>query len=136
MTDVAKAQALVVGSSSINCVVISRVVERIGMRVSSVAPWQATERVAREEPAIVILDLQPADGDCAALFEQLSAMRSRTSRSLPAVLLLSTANEAPGTIAAGPVIDMVVARPVTTDRLQPAIEALRARNGDYSAPRA
>ncbi|QDZ01652.1 response regulator [Nitratireductor mangrovi] len=136
MTDVAKAQALVVGSSPINCVVISRVVERFGIRVSSVAPRQATERLTREEPAIVILDLQPSDGDCAELFEQLRAMRSRTSRSLPAVLLLSTTNTVPGTVEAGPVVDMVVARPVTIDRLQPAIEALRARNGDYSAPRA
>jgi hypothetical protein len=31
---------------------------------------------------------------------------------------------------------MVVSKPITVDRLQPAIDALRARNGDFSGPAA
>jgi hypothetical protein len=33
-----------------------------------------------------------------------------------------------------PVVDMVVTKPLTVERLQPAIESLRARNGESAQP--
>ena len=120
---------LVVGSSSVNCVVISRVVERMGLKVER--PENAAMALRDTTPAIVILDGGAGNQDCDGLLGDLQKTREASEGALPAVILLSTANVSPDTLAA-PAIDMVVSKPLTIDRLQPAIEALRARNGDFA----
>ena len=122
---------LVVGSSAVNCVVVSRVVERMGLKVRVERPENAALALRDTTPAIVILDGGADNQDCDGLLGDLQKTREASEGALPAVILLSTANVSPDTLAA-PAIDMVVSKPLTIDRLQPAIEALRARNGDFA----
>ncbi|MVA99439.1 response regulator [Nitratireductor sp. CAU 1489] len=122
---------LVIGRSTINGVVVSRIVERVGLRARTETPERAAQALETDAPSIVILDLLPEDPVGAVLFERLRAQRAARAHALPAVILLSTTTD-PTKIPNGvAVIDIVVARPITVDRLQPAIEAVRARNGDY-----
>jgi CheY-like chemotaxis protein len=126
---------LVVGEST-NCVVVSRVVERMGLKVKSERPGVAAATLLSMEPAIVILDGGAQNRDCDVLLDDLREQRNATSGVFPAVILLSTANHGTQDAPIAPVVDMVVAKPLTVDRLQPAIESLRARNGDFARPQA
>lgn len=125
---------LVVGESTINCVVVSRVVERMGLKVKSERPNVAAATLLSMEPAIVILDGGAQNRDCDVLLNDLREKRNASEGLFPAVILLSTANHGTQDVAIAPVVDMVVAKPLTVDRLQPAIESLRARNGDFARP--
>lgn len=138
MTDdeVNRSLVMVVGESRINCIVISRVVERVGLKVTIETPLAAPGALLRERPAIAILDGGPQNSDCDGLIDHLEHKRRASARGLPAVILLSTANLGVETAPIAKVVDMVVAKPLTVDRLQPAIETLRAKNGDYSSPSA
>ncbi|APH73308.1 response regulator [Aquibium oceanicum] len=124
-------QVLVVGNSSVNCIVVSRVVERMGLKVRTERPESAALALRETSPAIVILDGGADNRDCDGLLGDLQKSREATEGALPAVILLSTANIRPDTLAA-PAVDMVISKPLTVDRLQPAIDALRARNGDFA----
>ncbi len=125
---------LVVGESTINCVVVSRVVERMGLKVKSERPNVAAVTLLSMEPAIVILDGGAQNRDCDVLLDDLRQQRDASAGLFPAVILLSTANHGTQDMPIAPVVDMVVAKPLTVDRLQPAIESLRARNGDFARP--
>jgi CheY-like chemotaxis protein len=125
---------LVVGESTINCVVVSRVVERMGLKVKSERPNVAAATLLAMEPAIVILDGGAQNRDCDVLLDDLRERRNASAGLFPAVILLSTANRGTHDVPIAPVVDMVVAKPLTVDRLQPAIESLRARNGDFARP--
>jgi len=125
---------LVVGESTINCVVVSRVVERMGLKVRSERPSVAAATLLSMEPAIVILDGGAENRDCDVLLHDLREQRNASAGLFPAVILLSTANHGAQEVPIAPVVDMVVAKPLTVDRLQPAIESLRARNGDFARP--
>ncbi len=127
---------LVVSESTINRVVVSRVVERMGLKVRSDRPDVAAAILLSMAPAIVILDGGAQNRDCDVLLDDLHALRNATAGLFPAVILLSTANRGTERIPIAPVVDMVVTKPLTVDRLQPAIESLRARNGDSHRPRA
>ncbi len=133
--DVGETHVLVVGNSSVNCVVVSRVVERMGLKVRTERPEKASESLRTIRPAIVILDGGPENADCDGLMDALSTSRNASDGALPAVILLSAADAGLSNGTASPVIDMVVAKPLSVDRLQPAIEALRARNGDFARKR-
>ncbi len=127
---------LVVGESPVNSVVVSRVVERMGLKVRSERPDVAAATLLAMKPAVVILDGGPENRDCDTLLEDLRKRREETAGVFPAVILLSTANKGAEDAPIAPVVDMVVSKPITVDRLQPAIDALRARNGDFSGPAA
>lgn len=127
---------LVVGTSTINCVVVSRVVERMGLKVKSERPDVAAATLLSMEPSIVILDGGAENRDCDNLLDELRQKRDGSAGHFPAVILLSTANRGAEDAAIAPVVDMVVTKPLTVDRLQPAIESLRARNGDFAQPSA
>lgn len=125
---------LVVGESTVNCVVVSRVVERMGLKVRSERPSVAAATLLSMEPSIVILDGGAQNRDCDILLDDLRQQRNATAGHFPAVILLATANRGAEDAPIAPVVDMVVAKPLTVDRLQPAIESLRARNGDFARP--
>ncbi|MEQ8298168.1 MAG: response regulator [Nitratireductor sp.] len=122
---------LVIGRSTINGVVVSRIVERAGLRARTALPELAAHVLETDLPSIVILDLPANDPAGSALFERLGAQRATHDRALPGVILLSATTDPTQVPTGAPVVDIVVARPITVDRLQPAIEAVRARNGDY-----
>lgn len=127
-----RSTVLVVSLSPINSVVVSRVVERMGLRAAAARPDGACDAIRSTNPGIVILDGGADDRDCDGLLGELERKRDETGGVFPSVLLLSTAN----TVGANPknphVVDMIIAKPLTVDRLQPAIDTLRARNGDFA----
>jgi CheY-like chemotaxis protein len=121
---------LVAGESTINRVVVSRVVERMGLKVKSDRPGAAAAILFSMVPAIVILDGGAQNRDC----DVLRDLRNASAGLFPAVILLSTANHGVEDVPIAPVVDMVVTKPLTVERLQPAIESLRARNGESAQP--
>jgi CheY-like chemotaxis protein len=125
---------LVAGESTINRVVVSRVVERMGLKVKSDRPGAAAAILFSMVPAIVILDGGAQNRDCDVLLDVLRDLRNASAGLFPAVILLSTANHGVEDVPIAPVVDMVVTKPLTVERLQPAIESLRARNGESAQP--
>ena len=129
--DFYKPRVLVVGRSPVNLVVVSRIVERTGLKARSEAPETSLAAFAEVDPAILILDGGPADRDCDGLIEPLREVRLRRTIPLPGIILLSTLGRNATQAPVVSICDMILSKPITVDRLQPAIEALRALGGDF-----
>ncbi len=118
---------LVVGRSRINRVVVSRIVERSGLRPVSEAPDTAARTLRTVFPRAVILDGGPDNQDCECLMSRLVDMRGMTGECVPAVILLSTykiEDDAQGRLMA---IDAVVSKPILPELLQPVVDRLIGR---------
>ncbi|WP_292417026.1 response regulator [Mesorhizobium sp.] len=121
-------KVLVVGKSSINRVVVSKIVERSGLKPISEPPETAEKALARQIPGAVILDGGPDDKDCDRLLSGIDALRRASGKALPCVILLSTRNGTPDSLGLSSVVDAVVAKPITPERLQPVIDRLVGRS--------
>lgn len=115
---------LVVGKSPINRVVVSKIVEKSGLKPISEAPEMAAKTLRTLVPGAVILDGGAENKDCDALMSSIDAMRRISGRSLPAVILLSTQIGTPESLGLSSIVDVVVTKPITTERLQPVIDRL------------
>jgi CheY-like chemotaxis protein len=115
---------LVVGKSNITRVVVSRIVERSGLRPVAESPDAAQRVLSRVMPGTVILDGGADNCDCSHLYACLSDQRRASGRNVPRVILLSTSNGTPETLSLGPVVDAVVAKPITPESLQPVVDRL------------
>lgn len=116
--------ALVVGSSPISRIVVSRISERAGLRTVSAAPDEAKAAFGEALPVLVILDCVAENRECARLLDHLARLRRFVDGGhAPMVIFLSdrAATARPGRHA---VIDEVVAKPVMPDRLQPMIQEM------------
>ena len=122
--------ALVVGSSPINRIVVSRIAERAGLKVLVEEPGTAEATLAAKLPGTVILDGGADNRECEQLMESLAAQRLAAGGRAPFVILLSNANPAPGQPPKGGTIDAIVAKPITPDRLQPLIQSMMDRIRD------
>lgn len=120
-------KVLVVGKSSINRVVVSKIVEKSGLKPISESPETAEKALAGLVPGAIILDGGPDDKDCDGLLSGIDALRRASDRAQPSVILLSTRNGTPDSLGLSSVIDAVVAKPITPERLQPVIERLVGR---------
>ncbi|WFP62747.1 MULTISPECIES: response regulator [unclassified Mesorhizobium] len=120
-------KVLVVGKSSINRVVVSKIVERSGLKPISEPPETAEKALASQIPGAVILDGGPDDKDCDRLLSGIDALRRASGKALPSVILLSTRNGTPDSLGLSSVVDAVVAKPITPERLQPVIDRLVGR---------
>jgi CheY-like chemotaxis protein len=124
------AAVLVVGRSQITCVVVSKIVERSGLRPVSESPETAQRALAALRPGTVILDGGADNRDCQHLLASLSALRRVSERDVPRVILLSNRIGTPDSLSLAPIVDAVVAKPITPERLQPVVlrllEAVRA----------
>ncbi|WP_245446171.1 response regulator [Mesorhizobium kowhaii] len=120
-------RVLVVGRSPINRVVISKIVERSGLKPISESPDMAAKILRSLSPGVVVLDGGADNKDCDSLMSSIDALRRASSKSLPAVILLSTKNGTPESLGLSSVIDVVVAKPITPERLQPVIDRLLSR---------
>ena len=120
-------QVLVVGRSPINRVVISKIVERSGLKPISESPDTAAKVLRSVIPGAVVLDGGVDNKDCDNLMSGIDALRRASGRSLPPVILLSTKNGTPESLGLSSVIDVVVAKPITPERLQPVIDRLISR---------
>ncbi|TIW48374.1 MAG: response regulator, partial [Mesorhizobium sp.] len=58
------------------------------------------------------------------LMSGINALRRTSGRSLPSVILLSTKNGTAESLGLSSVVDAVVVKPITTERLQPVIDHL------------
>ena len=116
--------ALVVGKSHINRLVVSKIVERSGLRAVLEAPETASSALRNLRPAVVILDGGPENSDCDAALIEIAEQRRAFGGSLPLVILLSTRNRTPGELSHSRAIDAVVAKPFTPESLQPVVERL------------
>ncbi|TIW99723.1 MAG: response regulator [Mesorhizobium sp.] len=120
-------QVLVVGKSPINRVVISKIVERSGLKPISESPDTAARILRSLIPGAVVLDGGADNKDCDNLMSSIDALRRISGKSLPPVILLSTKNGTPESLGLSSVIDVVVAKPITPERLQPVIDRLLNR---------
>nr|WP_250889002.1 response regulator [Mesorhizobium sp. dw_380] len=120
-------QVLVVGKSPINRVVVSKIVERSGLRPISEAPDMAVRTLRSLVPGAIVLDGGPDNKDCDNLMSGIEALRRASGRSFPPVILLSTKNGTPESLGLSDIIDVVVAKPITPERLQPVIDRLIGR---------
>ena len=115
---------LVVGKSPINRVVVSKIVEKSGLKPISETPEMAAKTLRTLVPGAIILDGGADNKDCDALMSGIDAMRRISGRSRPAVILLSTQIGTPESLGLTGVVDVVVTKPITTERLQPVIDRL------------
>ncbi len=113
---------VVIGKSNITRVVVSRIVERSGLRPVAEVPQDAQRTLARVMPGTVILDGGADNCDCSHLYACLSDQRRASG--LPRVILLSTNNGTPETLSLGAMVDAVVAKPITPENLQPVVDRL------------
>ncbi|MEV8645915.1 response regulator [Mesorhizobium ciceri] len=120
-------QVLVVGRSPINRVVISKIVERSGLKPISESPDTAARILRSLIPGAVVLDGGADNKDCDNLMSSIDALRRASGKSLPPVILLSTKNGTTESLGLSGVIDVVIAKPITPERLQPVIDRLIGR---------
>lgn len=117
-------RVLVVGRSQINRVVVSKIVERSGLKPVSQSPEAAAAMLRSLVPGAVVLDGGADNKDCDGIMSSIAAARQASGKALPAVILLSNRNGTPQTLDLSSTIDEVVAKPITTERLQPVIDRL------------
>ena len=120
-------RVLVVGRSQINRIVVSRIVERSGLKPVSETPLTAVRVLPLLFPGLVVLDGGPDNRDCDGLVPGIMALRRISSRDVPAVILLSNRTGTPESLSLKGKIDSVVPKPFTTDQLQPVVELLLER---------
>lgn len=121
-------QVLVVARSQINRVVITRIIERsAGLRPISEAPEAALTLLPQIAPGTIILDGGPDNKDCDALIPSIMALKLASGSNLPSVILLSSRPGTPENLALSSAVDIVVAKPITPERLQPIVERLVGR---------
>ena len=118
-------QVLVVGRSPVNCVVVTRIHERSGLKTASETPGTALDALGTIRPGTVILDGGADNHDCDAILARISELRTRMGRKLPRVILLAMRGGAESSAFTG-TIDAVVAKPFTPESLQPVVDRLIA----------
>jgi CheY-like chemotaxis protein len=118
------AAVLVIGKSNITRVVVSKIVERSGLRPVSESPEDGKRALSSVMPGTVILDGGADNCDCNHLYAYLSDQRRASGGNVPRVILLSTRTGTPDTLSLGPVVDAVVAKPITPENLQPVVDRL------------
>lgn len=122
-------QVLVIGRSRINLVVVSEIAHRSGLRAQASTVEDGVRHMRSKRPHLVILDGGPDNRDCEPLVEHIAALQRTSDTRSPRVILLSTRNTTAADVALPAVVDEVVAKPITPERLQPVIERLARHKG-------
>ncbi|GAA4106517.1 response regulator [Aminobacter aganoensis] len=120
-------KVLVVGRSPINRVVVAKIVERSGLKTISEAPDTAASVLRKLAPGTIILDGGSDNRDCDALMPSIMSLRLASGSNLPSVILLSNRAGTPESLSLPSAVDIVVAKPITPERLQPIVEKLIGR---------
>ncbi|WP_018426578.1 response regulator [Hoeflea sp. 108] len=120
-------QVLVVGRSPINRVVVAKIVERSGLKPVAEGPDTAAAALHKFAPGTVILDGGSDNRDCDGLMASIMSLRLETGTRLPSVILLSTKPGTPESLSLSSAVDIVIAKPITPERLQPVVERLVGR---------
>jgi CheY-like chemotaxis protein len=117
-------RVLVVGKSPINRIVMSKIVERSGLKPISETPDTAEKALQVFFPGAVVLDGGVDNKDCDNLMASLAAARRLGGGRTPSVILLSNRTGTQQSLGLSGIVDAVVAKPITPERLQPIIEIL------------
>jgi CheY-like chemotaxis protein len=117
-------RVLIVGKSQINRIVVSKIVERSGLKPITETPVSAVRVLPLMFPGLVILDGGPDNKDCDGVVAGVVALRRVSGKKLPAVILLSNRTGDPTSLPLGGAVDAVVTKPFTTDQLQPVVDRL------------
>lgn len=120
-------RVLVVGKSPVNRIVVSKIVERSGLKPISESPETAARALQVFLPATVVLDGGRDNTDCDCVLEGIAAARKAAGSAKPAVILLSNRTGTMESLDLPDVIDVVVAKPITPEQLQPIIDRLIAQ---------
>lgn len=119
-------QILIVAKSPVNRVVLAKIAERAGLKPMVETPDSAAGALRSTVPGVVILDGGVDNKECDDLAPAITAARLSLGKALPAVILLSTHTGMPECPTLSAVVDAVVAKPLTPEKLQPVIERLAA----------
>jgi len=119
--------AIVVGRSRINCLVVSRILERCGFKPVSDTPEELARKLHTLRPGLVVLDGGANNHDCDGLISGLTDLRRLSGNRTPCIVLLSTVMGDVDSLSLSTIIDAVVAKPITPEALQPVVERLIAR---------
>lgn len=117
---------LIVGKSRINQVVVSKIVEGLGLKPIPETPETAARTLLVLIPGAIVLDGGVDNKDCDSLLPAIAALRRASGQSRPSVILLSTRTGTPENLSLSGLIDVVVTKPITPDRLQPVLNRLIA----------
>lgn len=121
-------QALIVASSPVNRIVLSRIAQRAYLKANALEPAEATRILSAptplSRPGVVIVDIDAQTRATSELFTHLESHRRASPRGLPLVITI-VASRHKDTLAESPV-DARVVRPVTPEALQPVIDRLVA----------
>ena len=117
-------RVLVVGMSQINRIVVSKIVERSGLKPVSETPQSAIRVLPLVFPGLIVLDGGPDNHDCDVLAPGIMALRRISSRDIPAVILLPTGPAPSSACRWWGRSNAVVPKPFTTDQLQPVVDRL------------
>lgn len=120
-------KVLIVGRSQINRVVVAKIVERSGLKTISESPDTALAMLRKMAPGTIILDGGSDNADCDALMPSILSLRLASGANLPSVILLSNRQGTPESLSLSSAVDIVVAKPITPERLQPVVEKLVGR---------
>lgn len=119
--------ALVVASSPVNRIVVSRIVQGAGLKVQAETPEDAATALEVRVPATVVLDGGADNRECEHLMAKLQTLRDNTDARTPFVILLTTHDPLADEAASDGAIDATVTKPITPERLQPLIHRLLER---------
>jgi CheY-like chemotaxis protein len=120
-------RVLVVGRSPVNRVVVSKIIEKSGLKPISETPEAAAKMLRSVFPGTVILDGGADNRDCESLMARLASLRSECRHYAPSVILLATKSHCEADPAPLAAVDAVVAKPITTELLQPVVDRLLER---------
>lgn len=121
-------RVLIAGQSQINRIVVSRIVERCGLKPVTEPPASALRILPLIFPGLVILDGGADNCECDMLIPGILSLRRISGRDLPAVILLSNRTGRPdGPLALMSTVDAVVSKPFTTEQLQPVVDGIARR---------
>jgi CheY-like chemotaxis protein len=117
-------RVLVVGTSSVNCVVVARILERSGLGAVAKSPEEAVEALLDLRPGIVVLDGGANNSDCDDVLARIAEWRTEFGKAFPRVVFLSMRGVSPQNEALAHAVDAVVAKPFTPESLQPVVDRL------------
>jgi CheY-like chemotaxis protein len=117
---------VVVSGSRVTSIVVSRIVERTGLKCACVTEAELDEVLANSRPAAIILDDEPQTGSRIADHRRAAGQPG----AWPTVILLATNGPVQQAGRDSAHIDAIVAKPITVDNLQPLLFDLRARLRD------
>ncbi len=120
-------QVLVVARSRINLVVVSEIVHRCGLKAIAESIEGAAGRLRSGRPRLIILDGGAENRDCDTLLQDIAALQRTSETRTPRVIMLSNRNGSVESLSLSSLVDEVVAKPITPERLQPVIDRLARR---------